>query len=403
MQKRRLLTIFAVAFIDLLGFGLILPLLPYYADTFDASGTTVGLLVASYAAAQLVGAPLLGRLSDRFGRRPVLLLSIFGTLIGFLMLGLAQTLWLLFASRIIDGLTGGNISVVRAYITDVTDEANRARGMGLIGAAFGLGFIIGPAMGGILSTGGRYAIPAFAAAGLAALNLIAVAIWLPESLPAERRAAHIGGLRPRASLQALRRAFARPGVGPLLFISVLYGLAFAIFEGIFSLHAQRHLALASNETGYLLAYVGLLVAFVQGGAIGRLSTRFSDQQLLLGGAAIMTAGLAVWAYAPSVLLSALALAPLSLAIGVLSATLHSALTKTVHADDVGGILGLSAAIGSLTRAIGPALGGVLLDTIGTWAPGIAGALLMGWVLIYGTRMLTRHSLPQTLEREGSHP
>jgi DHA1 family tetracycline resistance protein-like MFS transporter len=188
MQKHPLLTIFIVVFIDLLGFGLILPLLPYYAETFDASSTVVGLLVASYSAAQLVGAPLLGRLSDRLGRRPILLVSILGTGLGFVLLGIANTLWLLFASRLLDGLTGGNVSVARAYITDVTDEENRARGMGLIGAAFGLGFVIGPAMGGLLSTGERYALPAFVAAGLSLFNLLAVYVWLPESLDAGRRA-----------------------------------------------------------------------------------------------------------------------------------------------------------------------------------------------------------------------
>lgn len=397
MHKHRLLTIFAVVFVDLIGFGLILPLLPYYAETFNASSTVTGLLVASYAVAQLIGAPLLGRLSDRFGRRPVLLISIFGTFVGFVLLGTANSLAMLFASRIIDGLTGGNITVVRAYITDITDEQNRTKGMGLIGAAFGLGFIIGPALGGMLSAGEQYAIPGFAAAGLAALNFVSVLLWLPESLPAERRAKRVNSQRPAINLGTLKATFARPGVGPLLTVSFFYGLAFAMFEGVFSLHAQKHLLLESNETGYLLAYVGLLVAFVQGGAIGRLSARYTDQQLLLSGAAVMTISLAGWAYAATVPLSALMLTPLSLAIGVMSATVHSALTKTVHADDVGGILGLSAAIGSLTRAIGPAAGGVLLDVIGTPAPGVVGAVIMAVVVIYGTRTLTNRPAARQFE------
>ena len=205
MKKSRLLPVFLVVFVDLLGFGLILPLLPYYADAYGATPIIVGLLTASYAAAQLVGAPLLGRLSDRYGRRPILLVSIFGTFVGFVMLGVAEWLgnglasWLglaasanafilsfLFASRMLDGLTGGNISVAQAYITDVTTEENRAQGLGMIGAAFGLGFIIGPATGGLLSTYG-YAVPAFAAAGLALLNLVAVYFYLPESLTPEKR------------------------------------------------------------------------------------------------------------------------------------------------------------------------------------------------------------------------
>ena len=143
-----------MVFIDLLGFGLILPLLPYYAETFAASEFTTGLLVASYAAMQLIGAPILGRLSDRFGRRPILLLSVFGTFLGFLLLGFANALWMLFVSRIIDGFTGGNLSVAQAYISDVTDEKNRSKGLGLVGAAFGIGFIIWQVTGGFLSTWG---------------------------------------------------------------------------------------------------------------------------------------------------------------------------------------------------------------------------------------------------------
>lgn len=194
---------FVTVFVDLLGFGLILPLLPYYADAYGASPFVVGLLAASYAAAQLVGAPVLGRLSDRYGRRPILLISIAGTVVGFLLLGFAEPLGralagdssvatinaiivaILFASRIIDGVSGGNISVAQAYITDVTDDENRARGLGLIGAAFGLGFVIGPALGGALSAGGRYAVPASVAAAIAALNWFAVLFWLPEPLTDE--------------------------------------------------------------------------------------------------------------------------------------------------------------------------------------------------------------------------
>ena len=300
-NRNRLLTVFVIVFIDLLGFGLILPLLPFYADNYGASPTVVGLLAASYAAAQLVGAPVLGRLSDRYGRRPVLLVSIAGTALGFLLLGLADPLGrflagllpsgllgenavgvtnavilgILFFSRILDGVTGGNISVAQAYITDITDEENRARGLGLIGAAFGLGFIIGPAVGGILSSGERYAVPAFFAAGLAFLNWIAVLLWLPESLTAEIRA-QLAQLPSRSilSISELWRALSRPRFGPLLHIRLFYGLAFATFTGVFALYAQYRLGLDATQSGYLLAYVGLLVVLVQGVAIGRLSKRF---------------------------------------------------------------------------------------------------------------------------------
>ena len=277
MDKRRLVTVFVIVFVDLLGFGLILPLLPFYADAYGASPFVVGLLAASYAAAQFVGAPVLGRLSDRYGRRPILLISIAGTVVGFLLLGLAEPLGralagdsseattnaiilaILFLSRILDGVTGGNISVAQAYITDVTDEENRARGLGLIGAAFGLGFIIGPALGGALSAGGRYAVPAFVAAAIAALNWFAVLFWLPESLTEETKAEL--AKQPARSILSVRElvnALKRPRFGPLLNVRFFYGLAFATFTGVFALYAQYRLQLDSTGTGYILAYVGLL-------------------------------------------------------------------------------------------------------------------------------------------------
>ena len=390
MQNRRLLTIFLIVFIDLLGFGLILPLLPFYAETFKASDTVVGLLVASYAAAQLIGAPVLGRLSDRYGRRPILLVSIVGTSLGFLVLGLADTLWLLFAARIFDGLTGGNIAVARAYITDTTDEHSRARALGLIGAAFGLGFIIGPALGGALSTGGNYALPAFVAAGLAALNAVMAFFWLPESLSAERRAALRAQPRPFTSPRRVLAAFRRPVVGPLLQLMLLFQLAFVTFEGVFSLYAKEHLALESNEAGYLLAYAAAIIALVQGLAIGRLEARYRETQLSLGAAAIMMVSLLGWAVAPGLPLTILVLAPLSFSIGVLSTTMHSSVTKAVTMDEVGGMMGISTAIGSAARMVGPAVGGFLFDVLGAWGPGVFGAGLMLWFLVYGWRAFRIH-------------
>src|SRR5512138_3250194 len=208
MKNRLLFSIILVVFIDLLGFSLILPLLPYYAETFKANNFVTGLLVASYAAAQMIGAPLLGRLSDRYGRRPILIASIFGTFLGFLLLGFAKTLAMLFAARILDGLTGGNLTIAQAYISDVTDAKDRSKGLGMIGAAFVLGFIIGPVTGGFLSQWG-YSVPAFAAATMSLINLILVFAWLPESLTAEKRAA-MSEKKPAVTLGALLSALQRP-------------------------------------------------------------------------------------------------------------------------------------------------------------------------------------------------
>lgn len=392
MRNNRLAIIFVIVFVDLLGFSLILPLLPYYAQTFGADAFLTGLLVASYAVAQLIGAPLLGRLSDRVGRRPVLLISIFGTFVGFLLLGFAGALWMLFVSRVVDGLTGGNLSVAQAYISDVTDEKNRAKGLGMIGAAFGLGFIIGPAVGGALSVYG-YAVPAFAAASLSAINLIAVFFRLPESLTVERRAAMAAQSKPAFSVAALWKALSRPRVGPLLHTRFFFGLAFATFQTIFALYALERFGLTAQTTGYVLAYVGVLSVVVQGFAIGKLAARFTDTQLIFSSTIVMALSLLAWAFAPGLTLLLIIMAPLAFAGGTLNTVLSSALTKSVYPEEIGGTLGLSTSVESLTRVIAPAAGGFLLEAFGTWAPGVFSALVMGWLITFVWRRMVLNPDP----------
>ena len=403
MKNSRLLTIFVIVFVDLLGFSLILPLLPYYAETYGATPLIVGLLVASYAAAQLVGAPLLGRLSDRFGRRPVLLLSVTGTLIGFLLLGFAEPLgrlfagWvapqavngvivgILFISRILDGLTGGNITVAQAYITDVTDEQNRAKGLGLIGAAFGLGFIIGPAAGGALSQWG-YNIPAFAAATVSFLNLIAIFFLLPESLTPERRELAMQNKRPPFTLKAMLQAMQRPKVGPLLHVRFFYGLAFATFQSIFALYAQS-IGLTPQTTGYVLAYVGLLSVITQAGLIGMLTRRFRENWLIITGLWVMAGSLLAWAFTDQLLPLLVVMLPLALSGGVLNTVLQSAVTKSVSQEEVGGILGIAGSLEAISRVIAPSVGGFLIQQVSRSAPGIFSALIMVWVVSFAYRRI----------------
>jgi len=388
-KNKALTSIFLIVFIDLLGFSLILPLLPYLARTFQASDFQIGLLVAVYAAASLVGSPILGRLSDRYGRRPMLLISIAGTIAGFLLLGFANTLWMLFLARIIDGVTAGNISIAQAYISDVTDEKNRARGLGLIGAAFGLGFIIGPAVGGALSQI-SYATPAFVAAGLAALNWVMVAFWLPESLSQEKRREILQSKRATLSPGGLLQALRRPIVGPLLHTRFFFGLAFSIFQSIFALYALERFNLGAVQTGYILAYVGVLSVFTQGFLIGRLTARYSENVLIFAASGLMTVGLLSWALAPSVVVLLVALLPTALAGGILNTVINSAITKAIPPYEIGGMLGFSASLESLTRVVSPSLGGLLLDLVGrrfgslagTAAPGILAAVLMLWLVTY---------------------
>ena len=393
MNNRYLFSIILVVFIDLLGFSLIIPLLPYYAQTFNASDITIGFLLASYAAAQLIGAPLLGRASDRFGRRPILLISIFGTFLGFLLFGVAESLAMLFASRILQGLTGGNLSVAQAYITDVTDAKSRNRGLGMIGAAFGLGFIIGPALGGLLS-GISYSVPAFVAAGLSFINLLLVAFWLPESLTPEKRAQQTQK-RSSFSFGALLQALRHPLTGPLSITRFLYSLAFVILQTIFSLFALKRFNMSVVATGFVLTYVGIVSVVTQAWLVGKLSQRFRDAILIEGGLLMLALGMLMWAFSPNVPILVLSLTPIALAGGLLNTIVPSALTKTVEPQEVGGILGLSTSMESFTRVISPLLGGFLLERVSYWAPGAFGALLLFITFAYFLRATENVGEPVT--------
>ncbi len=415
MKNSRLLTVFLIVFVDLLGFSLILPQLPYYAESFGATQALTGLLVASYAAAQLIGAPLLGRLSDRYGRRPVFLISVAGTIVGFLLLGLAPWLGqslapvlkfqdpnaliiaILFFSRILAGLTGGNITVAQAYIADVTDEQNRAKGLGLLGAAFGLGFIIGPAAGGILSQWG-YSVPAFMAAGIATLNFTAIFFLLPESLTAERREIISQRKQLPFTLSALAEVLRRPQVGPLLNVRFLYALGFATFQGIFSLYTQA-IGLSAQTTGYILAYVGFITVIVQGVLIGRLTKRFRENWLIITGLWIMAIALFAWGFTTQLWALLIVILPLGVAGGVLNTVLQSAISKSVHPDEVGGILGIAGSLEAFSRVIAPSAGGFLLQSLGIWAPGLFSAVIMGWAVVFAYRRIVMPAIEERRLKE----
>jgi DHA1 family tetracycline resistance protein-like MFS transporter len=370
MKKSPLLPIFLIVFVDLLGFGLILPLLPFYAESFGASELAVGLLIASYSFMQFIGAPILGRLSDRWGRRPVLLISQLGTFAGFILLGVANSLPLLFAARIIDGLSGANLSTAQAYISDVTDEKDRARSFGLIGAAFGLGFILGPAAGGWLSTYG-YHVPAFVAAGLSALTMVMTYFLLHE--PARKGGA--AGARRAFSLMALKRAIAHPAIGSLLTISFTFGVAFTMFQTSFALFAASRLGFNEQATGFMLAYVGVLSVIMQVAVVGRLVKRIGERQSLVMSVAALAVGLGLMSIVQTPLALMAVMPILSFGGGATTPVLTSLITKSVDRAEVGGMLGISAAVDSASRVIAPIVGNGLL-AFNNALPALSGALLL---------------------------
>lgn len=390
MKNRRLAIIFAVVLVDMLSFSIVLPLLPYLAESIGATATQIGLLTAMYPLAQVFAAPLLGRLSDKVGRKPVLVLSILGTAGGFVVLALARFLPILFVSRFIDGITGGNISVAQAYIADVTDPKDRGRALGLIGAAFGLGFILGPITGGLLS-GISYALPAWVGAGLALLNAAAVWLLLPESLSAEDRARLAARERRHAfDPRSLLDALGHKRVGPLLWIRLATGLSFSIFETSFALWALAALGLTSQANGLVLGYVGVLSVFVQAFLIGKLTARFSDDQLLISSLGIAGFALLLWGFVPNLPLLIVLMPALSVGLSVTNTITTSALSKAVHHDEVGGVLGLQTSIQSFTRIPAPVLAGVLIDKVSVWSPGLlAGVLTLAMVPFAYTALCVR--------------
>ena len=328
--KRGLPVVYLTVFIDLVGFGLILPQLPYYAERFGATGVWVGAILTAYSAAQLVGASLLGRLSDRVGRRPVLLLSLAGSAASFLLSGLADSLWLLLLARALAGLFGGSIAAAQAYIADVTTPGERARYMGLLGAAIGLGFVFGPAIGSFLARFG-FGAAAFAAALLAAANLLFAFFRLPETRGAEeRRHSHA-----RLDWSNLTDALRHPSIGRLLAATFFSTLAFVAMEATFALLGEVRFGLDAGHLGFVFAYVGVVMVIVQGALIGRLVPRFGERTLATAGALLMAASLAALPLAPSLAAALGVLAGLAVGQGLTTPMLSTLLSRAADADEQG--------------------------------------------------------------------
>jgi len=423
LDFKRILPIIVIVFVDLLGLSIIIPLLPLYAARFSATPIVIGVLQATYPLMQFVGAPILGRLSDRFGRKPVLVLSQIGTFAGFILLGFANTLTLLFISRIIDGLSGANISTAQAAIADSTNERTRTQGLGLVGAAFGLGFVFGPVIAFIVlaATGQNYQAVAWTAALFSLISILLTTFWFretitPDSIPASKR-------RP-FSFGAMIEALRRPQIGFLLITMFFYQVAFGGYEQLFSLFTLTRLGMDARDTSGLFVLAGIFIIVVQGGFIGRWSKQKGDRWLVILGVSALAIGLIGTALTPAIPVPwydqakvmqsiagegevrvslqsiqidlpdqaargwmgivwlLIASFPAALGGGVLQPAVNSLITKSSDKSEVGGMLGISSGMYSAANAIAPLFYGFLFQWLGAPVPFFVGGviLLVLWLI-----------------------
>ncbi len=423
LDFKKLTPVLVIVLVDLLGLSIIIPLMPLYAARYGADAFTIGLLGATYPLMQFLGAPVLGRLSDRFGRRPILLASQLGTFAGFVLLGLANSLPLLFISRVIDGLSGANISTAQAVVADITTEKTRTQGLGLIGAAFGIGFILGPiiAFAVLLATSQNYQAVAFTAAFFSLLSIVLTFFWLPETR-------QFGvGKAPRKSpftFRAMFDALSRPTIGLLLILMFAQQVAFGGYEQMFSLFALNRLGMGARDTSGLFVLAGLFIVVVQGGMVGRWSKTYGDRWLVMLGLSTLAIGLILTATTPQIpvpwydkaaitaevsgraatqtinvalpdeagkgwlgiIWILVASFPAALGGGVLQPAINSLITKNASKDEIGGILGVSSGFYSAANAVAPLFYGSLFQWFGAPVPFIAGGLLLAvlWLIAMRT-------------------
>jgi DHA1 family tetracycline resistance protein-like MFS transporter len=357
--------LFLTVFIDLMGFGIVIPLLPIYAERLHATPFAAGSLIAVYSLMQLVFAPVWGRISDRVGRRPVLLVSLLGSAVSYLLLAAAGSVEMLFGARLLAGIAGANIPVAQAYIADVTSSAERAAGMGMIGAAFGLGMVIGPAIGGGLSLLGPR-VPELFAATLCVVNVALAFRRLPESLPPSQR--REGRFRHPLALASLRDAIAPAGAATLLAVFFLVTLCFAVLEGTFSLAATHRYGYGAAQVDWLWLYMGLVAVVVQGRLVGVLARRVPERALVVAGTAALALGLAWIPFAGGLATLLVALGLVIGGQGLAGPSLSSLISKTAGARSHGQVLGVSQSLSAGGRVLGPAGGGFLFDRMGVGAP-----------------------------------
>ncbi len=375
-SKSPIFVLFITILIDLLGFGLIIPILPIFAIELKATSLQIGFIAGLYSLMNFIFAPFWGTLSDKIGRRPVMLLSIMVTMLAYLFFAFTQNLTFLIISRIFAGIGSANISAAQAYIADITEPKDRAKNMGLIGAAFGLGFIFGPPVGGYLksiSGPGSVDFVGYVAAGLCAFNLLLAYFYLPESIK-QKQPAKTFRFRP---ITDLIFELKKPVVSELFVINFIFICAFSMMQITASILWIERYLFDEKQVGFVFMFIGLTSAIVQGGFVGKLTKTFGEKNLLLIGSILMAIGLVTLPFAPVDMfyLQLISLTCIALANGCITPSLTSLLSQTAHSNEQGQVLGMNQSFGSLARVAGPAIGGLLYHVHYTM-PYIIGGIMM---------------------------
>ncbi|MBI4889291.1 MAG: MFS transporter [Acidobacteria bacterium] len=371
-RKSALGVIFLIVFLDMMGAGILIPVIPYVVKPFRADALTVGLLALAFSAAQFLASPLLGVWSDRKGRRPVLLLCLLGTAAGYFLFGAAHSLALLFAARLLAGFAGGSITTAQAYIADVSDPRDRAKNFGLIGAAFGLGFILGPAMGGALSKVSLSA-PAYASGALSLCTYAVAMVLLKESLQLKNRAGHRLSFSDVNPLVQIRRALARPQFRELMLAVFALNFGMAGLQTNFAVFTHARFGLDAAANAMLFAFLGVVAALTQGVLLRKLAAGVGEMRLAVSGALAFGVGFATLALSGSLASVYAAVAMTALGFGLAGPALTGLVSRRAAVDQQGAILGTAQSVASLTRVIGPVWAGAVFDHIGPAAPYWTGA------------------------------
>lgn len=379
----RIWILLLIVFVDMVGFGIIIPYLPFWSERYGATPDLVALLMTVYAGFQFVFAFPLGWISDNVGRKPVLALSLVGSVVSFGLLAVADSLWIIFLSRALGGIVGANISVAQAYIADVTDPQERAKGMGLLGAALGLGFILGPALGGVLAGADEgnpdYALTFWVAAGISGISLLACLFLMKE--PARRRAVtKERGFRAR--LRAFGLIVREPKVAVPIIVAGVAGFAMAGLESTYALWTNREHGWGPQANGWFFAYIGVVLVIVQGGLVGPFARRFGEAWMLQAGLVFLMLGMALVPFSSAVWLVFVNGGLVALGYGMCSPALNSLTSRNSPEERQGAVMGVLQSSQSMARVLGPAFAGVLFAHLGHHSPYIAAAVILVLVILW---------------------